>query len=103
MDNVLCVLHNTQRELVSLGFISQLFWCILSLLLGSCRQETSDALDTEVWNLRLAFVDVLLKHKLLAKELQSHQETDTKNKAELKRLRGKFLFGRKSYYYKRKN
>ncbi|KAF3440070.1 hypothetical protein FNV43_RR18348 [Rhamnella rubrinervis] len=55
---------------------------------GSCRQETSVALDTEVRNLRLAFVDVLLKHKLLAKELQNHQETDVKNKAELKRLRG---------------
>ncbi|KAH7519670.1 E3 ubiquitin-protein ligase BRE1-like 1 [Ziziphus jujuba] len=55
---------------------------------GSCRQETSAALDTEVRNLRLAFVDVLLKHRSVAKKLQSHQVVDAKNKAALKRLRG---------------
>lgn len=63
----------------------------LSLSLGSCRQETSGALDAELRNLRLVFVDLLLKHKSLAKELQSHQETDAKKKAEVKRLRGKFF------------
>lgn len=58
--------------------------------LGSCRQETSAALDMEVRNLRLAFVDVLLKHRSVAKELQSHQVIDAKNKAKVKRLRGNF-------------
>lgn len=92
------ILHDILCKAVCfLLFLSFLFFIIFYFmntvpLLGSCRQETSAALDTEVRNLRLAFVDVLLKHRSVAKKLQSHQVVDAKNKAALKRLRGNFSF-----------
>ncbi|XP_044493657.1 E3 ubiquitin-protein ligase BRE1-like 1 isoform X3 [Mangifera indica] len=55
---------------------------------GSCRQKSLIELPSEVKNLRLELSDLHLKHKSLARELQSRQDTDAKNKAELKRLRG---------------
>ncbi|KAM7472059.1 hypothetical protein LguiA_010242 [Lonicera macranthoides] len=55
---------------------------------GSCHQKTSDDLETEVKNLRVAVGDLHVKHKLLSREMQSHWDTDAKNRAELKRLRG---------------
>lgn len=58
------------------------------LSLGSCRQKTSDDLETEVKNLRVAVGDLHVKHKSLSREMQSHWDTDAKNRAELKRLRG---------------
>lgn len=54
---------------------------------GSCRQKISNDLRTEVRSLRATFGDLFLKHKLLSRELQNHQDSDAKNKAELKRLR----------------
>ncbi|XP_058221678.1 E3 ubiquitin-protein ligase BRE1-like 1 [Rhododendron vialii] len=62
---------------------------ILKALLedGSCRQKVSTELQTKVRNLRVALGDLHLKHKSLATELQCHQDTDAKNKAELRRLR----------------
>ncbi|CAL5381347.1 unnamed protein product [Camellia sinensis] len=55
---------------------------------GSCRKKASTNLQTEVRNLRVALGDLYLNHKSLARELQCHRDTDAKNKAELKRLRG---------------
>lgn len=56
---------------------------------GSCRQNnTLSGLLTEVKNLRMALSDLHLNHKLLAREMQSHRDTDAKNKAELKWLTG---------------
>lgn len=56
---------------------------------GSCRQNnTLSGLQTEVKNLRMALSDLHLNHKLLAREMQSHRDTDAKNKAELKWLTG---------------
>ncbi|CAL5331332.1 unnamed protein product [Camellia sinensis] len=55
---------------------------------GSCRKKASTDLQTEVRNLRVALGDLYLNHKSLARELQCHRDTDAKNKAELKRLRG---------------
>lgn len=74
-------------------FIELLVSCIhlLFLLLGSCRQKTSQNLENEVNNLRLEFSDLHLKHKSLAKELQRHQDNHAKKKAEIARLRGNFL------------
>lgn len=62
-----------------------------SFCLGSCRQRSSIDLQSEVKNLRLELSDLHLKHKSLARKLQSRQDIDAKNKAELKRLRGNFL------------
>ncbi|KAM1140318.1 hypothetical protein ACFX19_041100 [Malus domestica] len=55
---------------------------------GTSRQKTSTDFKNEVKNLRLAFIDMFLKHRTLARELQSHRDLDAKNKAELKRLKG---------------
>ncbi|KAL5794940.1 hypothetical protein ACOSP7_003534 [Xanthoceras sorbifolium] len=55
---------------------------------GSCRQKASNELESEVKNLRLAISDLHLKHRSLAMELQSRQDSNAKNKAEVKRLRG---------------
>ncbi|KAM1252238.1 hypothetical protein ACFX13_041110 [Malus domestica] len=55
---------------------------------GTSRQKTSTDFKNEVKNLRLAFIDMFLKHRTLARELQSHRDFDAKNKAELKRLKG---------------
>lgn len=54
---------------------------------GSCRQNVSTELQIKVRNLRVALGDLHLKHKSLSTELQCHQDTDAKNKAELRRLR----------------
>ncbi|XP_059633890.1 E3 ubiquitin-protein ligase BRE1-like 1 [Cornus florida] len=54
----------------------------------SCKQKTSTDLKTEVKNLRVALGDLHLKHKSLAREVQNRRDTDAKDKAELKRLRG---------------
>lgn len=43
---------------------------------------------TEVRNLRVATLKLHLKHKSLAGELQSHRDTDARNKANLKRVKG---------------
>lgn len=84
--------------LFEVSVISLLF-CILSLssfylllpYVGSCRQNKTGDLEKEVKNLRLVISDLHLKHRSLAREMQSHRDTDAKNKADLKRLRGKFL------------
>ncbi|TQE06574.1 hypothetical protein C1H46_007816 [Malus baccata] len=55
---------------------------------GTSRQKTSTDFKKEVKNLRLAFIDMFLKYRTLARELQSHRDLDAKNKAELKRLKG---------------
>ncbi|XVF33573.1 hypothetical protein REPUB_Repub17cG0180000 [Reevesia pubescens] len=55
---------------------------------GSCRQKVSSELESEVKNLRLAIGDIHLKHRSLARELQSHRDIDAKNKAELRHLKG---------------
>ncbi|GMJ01421.1 REDUCED DORMANCY 4, histone mono-ubiquitination 1 [Hibiscus trionum] len=55
---------------------------------GSCRQLAE--LESEVKNLRVAISDIHLKHRSLARELQSNRDTDAKSKAELKRLKGEF-------------
>ncbi|GMI74091.1 REDUCED DORMANCY 4, histone mono-ubiquitination 1 [Hibiscus trionum] len=53
---------------------------------GSCRQLAE--LESEIKNLRTAISDIHLKHRSLARQLQSHRDTDAKNKADLKRLKG---------------
>ncbi|XWS35628.1 hypothetical protein CRYUN_Cryun20dG0013300 [Craigia yunnanensis] len=55
---------------------------------GSCSQQASSELESEVKNLRFAIGDIHLKHRSLARELQSHRDIDAKNKAELKHLKG---------------
>lgn len=61
-------------------------------MLGSCRQKAFSDLESEVKNLRLAIGDIHLNHRSLVRELQSHRDIDAKNKAELKRLKGNFLY-----------
>ncbi|GKV12797.1 hypothetical protein SLEP1_g23900 [Rubroshorea leprosula] len=55
---------------------------------GAGRQKPTCELESEVKNLRLAVNDLFLRHKSLARELQSHQDIDARNKAELKQLKG---------------
>lgn len=55
---------------------------------GGSKQKASRNLESEVKNLRLALMDLHLKHKSLARELQSRQDIDAKDKAELNRLKG---------------
>ncbi|XP_062001655.1 E3 ubiquitin-protein ligase BRE1-like 1 [Rosa rugosa] len=55
---------------------------------GLSRQRASNDLKMEVTNLRLAFSDILLKHRGLARELQNRWDIEAKNKAEIKRLKG---------------
>ncbi|XP_042511746.1 E3 ubiquitin-protein ligase BRE1-like 1 [Macadamia integrifolia] len=52
------------------------------------RHKTSNDLRSEVKNLRVALGDLHLKHKKLAYEVRRRQDTNAKNKAELKRLTG---------------
>ncbi|RVW97147.1 E3 ubiquitin-protein ligase BRE1-like 1 [Vitis vinifera] len=58
---------------------------------GLCNKKISSDLHAEVNNMRLAFGDLHLKHKSVTRDMQSHRDIDAKNKAELKRLRGKFI------------
>jgi E3 ubiquitin-protein ligase BRE1 len=53
-----------------------------------CGEKRDGNLEKEVKNLRVAIGDLHLKHKTLARELQTHWDSDAKNKARLKRLRG---------------
>ena len=69
--------------------VSQLSW-LHCVFIVSCRQKLSADLEVEVKNLRLAFSELHLKHKSLASEFQVHRDLDSKNKAELRRLKGKF-------------
>ncbi|KAL0425786.1 UNVERIFIED_CONTAM: E3 ubiquitin-protein ligase BRE1-like 1 [Sesamum radiatum] len=55
---------------------------------GQSQKVVSSDLLTEVKNLRIAVLKLHLKHKSLAGELQSHRDTDAKNKAVLKHLKG---------------
>ncbi|XP_011089870.1 E3 ubiquitin-protein ligase BRE1-like 1 [Sesamum indicum] len=55
---------------------------------GQSQKVVSSDLQTEVKNLRMAVLKLHLKHKSLAGELQSHRDTDAKNKAVLKHLKG---------------
>lgn len=48
----------------------------------------SSDLLAEVRNLRMGVLKLHLKHKSLAGELQIHRDTDAKNRADLKRLKG---------------
>ncbi|XP_077235379.1 histone mono-ubiquitination 1 isoform X2 [Tasmannia lanceolata] len=51
-------------------------------------KRTANNLEMEVKNLRVDLSEVHLKHRSLASEIQSHRDTDAKNKAELKHLIG---------------
>ncbi|KAH9733327.1 E3 ubiquitin-protein ligase BRE1-like 1 [Citrus sinensis] len=54
---------------------------------GGSKQKASSNLQSEVKNLRLALMDLHLKHKSLTRELQSRQDIDAKDKAKLNRLK----------------
>ncbi|KAH9788555.1 E3 ubiquitin-protein ligase BRE1-like 1 [Citrus sinensis] len=58
---------------------------------GGSKQKASSNLQSEVKNLRLALMDLHLKHKSLTRELQSRQDIDAKEKAKLNRLKGNYL------------
>lgn len=53
---------------------------------GSCRRKSSNDSVVEVKSLRSALSDLHLKHKSLVRELRKHQDSDVKNKAELRYL-----------------
>ncbi|KAG8653709.1 E3 ubiquitin-protein ligase BRE1-like 1 isoform X1 [Manihot esculenta] len=55
---------------------------------GAGRHKESCELVAEVKNLRLALSELHLKHKSVARELQSCRDIDAKSKAELKQLKG---------------
>lgn len=75
--------------------------CVLLLLLGAGRHKESCELVAEVKNLRLALSELHLKHKSVARELQSCRDIDAKSKAELKQLKGIIpLYTAESYFNK---
>lgn len=87
-------MENTYGAISILNFSSQdlflSFPCKLFLLLGSSRQKSCNDIESEVKNLRLALSDLHLKHKSITMKLQSHQDIEAKNKAELKHLKGNY-------------
>lgn len=72
LNNLKCRLYTASLEAVS----------------SSGQNVVSSDLLTEVRNLRVATLKLHLKHKSLAGELQSHRDTDARNKANLKRAKG---------------
>ncbi|KAL6124537.1 hypothetical protein ACLB2K_077049 [Fragaria x ananassa] len=54
---------------------------------GLSRQRASNDLRNGVKNLRLAFCHCLLKHRGMARELHNRWDIESKNKAEIKRLK----------------
>ncbi|XP_058084493.1 E3 ubiquitin-protein ligase BRE1-like 1 isoform X2 [Magnolia sinica] len=50
--------------------------------------KTANELEMEVKNLRVALSDLHLKHRSFSNEVQSHRDSNAKNKAELNRLAG---------------
>jgi len=69
--------------------VSKLTW-LHWLFIVSCGKMLSNDLEVESKNLRLTLSELHLKHKSLASDFRTHRDLDAKNKAELKRLKGKF-------------
>lgn len=67
---------------------SHLFFPLPHFTVGQSQKAVSSDLLTEVRDVRMAALKLHLKHKSLAGELQRHRDTDAKNKADLKRLKG---------------
>lgn len=72
------------------SFSSYNFFTFCSV--GSCLQKSLSDLHVGVKNLIQTINELHLKHRSLAGALQNHRDTDAKNKAELKCLRGNSLF-----------
>ncbi|XP_039035874.1 E3 ubiquitin-protein ligase BRE1-like 1 [Hibiscus syriacus] len=70
-------------------------WCLKDGLCAAVRKELQDdgsrrqmaELESEIKNLRIAISDIHLKHRSLARQLQSYRDADAKNKAVVKRLK----------------
>lgn len=69
--------------------VSQLTWLHFPFVV-SCGQKLSNDLEVEVKKLRSTLSELHLKHKSLASEFRIKRDIDAKNKAELRRLKGKF-------------
>ncbi|KAJ6675598.1 RING FINGER PROTEIN-RELATED [Salix viminalis] len=85
------ILHNIAVTINGLWYLKDgLRAAVLKQLTedDACRQTVSNELEAELKNLRLGLSDLHLKHKSLARELQNHRDSDAKNKAELKHLKG---------------
>ncbi|XP_022863394.1 E3 ubiquitin-protein ligase BRE1-like 1 isoform X2 [Olea europaea var. sylvestris] len=85
------ILHKTANVCEDLGKLkSSLSTACFNVLPsdGWSQQGLSCDLLAEVKNLRLAVRSIHLKHKSLAAEFQGHRDTDTKNNADLKCLKG---------------
>ncbi|CAN1845188.1 E3 ubiquitin-protein ligase BRE1-like 1 [Linum perenne] len=55
---------------------------------GTCRQKSCAELVLEVKNLRSTLSDLHIRHRSLSRDLQGRRDTDIKNKAQLKRMKG---------------
>ncbi|KAI3444762.1 hypothetical protein Pfo_001427 [Paulownia fortunei] len=85
------ILHNIVASFDDLNNLKHRFYTASLKTIssnGQSQKVVSSDLQTEVKNLRIAVFKLHLKHKSLAGELQSHRDTDAKNKAELKLLKG---------------
>ncbi|KAL2460873.1 E3 ubiquitin-protein ligase BRE1-like 1 [Abeliophyllum distichum] len=86
------ILHNTVNTCEDLSCLKSSLStaCFSSLLSDGWSQQRglSCDLQAEAKNLRLAVGNLHLKHKSVAAEFQSHRDTDAKNKADLKCLKG---------------
>ncbi|KAL3616482.1 ubiquitin-like modifier hub1 [Castilleja foliolosa] len=86
------ILHNIVASFDDLnGLNHRLYAASLKALPSngqSQRAVLSSDLHAGIKNLRISVLKLHLKHRDLASELQSHRDTDAKNKADLKRLKG---------------
>ncbi|GFP80931.1 E3 ubiquitin-protein ligase bre1-like 1 [Phtheirospermum japonicum] len=86
------ILHNIVASFDDLhGLNHRLYAASLKALPSngqSQRAVLSSDLHVEIKNLRISVLKLHLKHRHLAGELQSHRDTDAKNKSDLKCLKG---------------
>ncbi|GAB2271016.1 ubiquitin-like modifier hub1 [Dionaea muscipula] len=90
-ENSRNILRNIVTAVDEMWRLKDGLYAALSMVIpenDSYRNNTSNELVQEVKNLRLAFSDLHLKHKVASKEMRDHQDSSIKNKAELERLRG---------------
>ncbi|KAK9749189.1 hypothetical protein RND81_02G108100 [Saponaria officinalis] len=85
--NILCNLVSAVDDLQYMN--SKFYDAVLSAVPeDDGRRKTSNDLATEVKDLRSTVCDLYVKHRSLARELRTLQDSDLRNKANLKYLRG---------------
>ncbi|KAL6499438.1 ubiquitin-like modifier hub1 [Orobanche hederae] len=86
------ILHNIVASIDGLNSLKHRLFAVSLKAVSSSGQSqrlvVSSNLQAEIKNLRIEVLELHLKHRDLAGELQGHRDTNAKNKAVLKRLKG---------------